>query len=52
MGKDNKVIGAVGTVVAIGEDVEISGSTVRGESKMDDGNLVVGTAGTVVLGAH
>lgn len=52
MGKDNKVIGAVGTVVAIGEEVEISGSDVSAKSEMDSDNLVVGTAGTVVLGAH
>ena len=52
MGKDNVVVGAVGTVVAVGEEVEISGSEVKAESKMDDDNVIVGTAGTVVLGAH
>jgi len=52
MGKDNVVVGAVGTVVAVGEEVEISGSTIKAESEMDSDNVVVGTAGTVVLGAH
>jgi len=52
MGKDNLVVGAVGTVVAVGEDVEISGSDITAKSDMDENNKVIGTAGTVVLGAH
>lgn len=52
MGKDNVVVGAVGTIVAVGQEVEISGSDIKAESKMDNNNKVIGTAGTVVLGAH
>lgn len=52
MGSDNVVVGAVGTIVAVGEEVEISGSELKAESQMDSDNVVVGTSGTIVLGAH
>jgi len=52
IGNDNVVVGAVGTVVAIGEEVEISGSDIRAKSDIGNDNVVVGTSGAVVLGAH
>lgn len=52
IGTDNVVVGAVGTVVAIGEEVEISGSDITAKSEIGNDNVVVGTVGTVVLGAH
>jgi len=52
MDKDNLVVGAVGTVAIVGEDVEISGSEVSAESHMGTGNKVIGTAGSVLVGGH
>ena len=52
MGNENVVVGAVGTIVAVGEEVEISNSDITAISDMGNENVVVGSAGTVVLGAH
>ncbi len=52
MDKDNLIVGAVGTVAVVGEDVEISGSDVTAESHMGSGNKIIGTAGSVLVGGH
>ena len=52
MEKDNLVVGAVGTVAIVGEEVEISGSDVTAESHMGSNNKLIGTAGSVLVGGH